>query len=172
MISKKMEGALNNQINAELYSSYLYMSMAAYFESNGLNGFAQWMKAQAQEEQFHAERFYGFVNECDGRVILKTIDAPPSEWDSPLAVFQNALEHEKKVTRMIGDLVNLSHEEKDYATHNFLQWFVQEQVEEENSVRQVIDELKLIGDGGSGMFMINRELGQRTFTQPAAGSET
>ncbi|MEE4359636.1 MAG: ferritin [Desulfococcaceae bacterium] len=167
MISKKMEDALNQQINAELYSAYLYMAMSSYFEDKGLKGFARWMKAQAQEEQYHAEKFYSYVNECAGRVIFKTIDAPPAEWDSPLAAFEAALAHEKKVTGLIYDLVNLAREEKDHATDNFLKWFVEEQVEEEDSVREVIDELKLIGNGGSGMFMLNRELGQRTFSPPA-----
>jgi ferritin len=167
MLTKKMESAINDQINAELFSSYLYMSMSAYFESLGLKGFAQWMKAQAQEEQFHAEKFYTYVNESGNRVILKAIKAPPVEWKNALEVFEEALKHEQKVTGLINNLMNLSIVEKDHATNNFLTWFVNEQVEEENSVREVIDELKLIGDGGSGMFMLNRELGLRTFSPPA-----
>ncbi|QTA83970.1 Bacterial non-heme ferritin [Desulfonema limicola] len=168
MLSKKMEDALNDQINAELYSAYLYMSMSAYFEAEGLNGFAQWMKAQAQEEQLHAEKFYSYINERDGRVILKAVDAPPFKWDSALAVFKDILAHEQKVTGLINHLVDLAIEQKDHAAHQFLQWFVEEQVEEESSVRSVIDELNLIGGGGSGMFMLNRELGQRVFAQDTA----
>jgi len=163
-----MEDALNEQINAELYSAYLYMSMSAYFENEGLNGFAHWMKFQAQEEQLHAEKFYSYINERNGRVILKAIDAPPVKWDSALAVFKNALAHEEKITGLINNLVNLAIEEKDHAAHQFLQWFVEEQVEEESNVRNVIDELNLIGGGGSGMFMLNRELGQRVFTPSPA----
>ncbi len=167
MLSDNMEKALNEQINAELYSAYLYRSMAAYFEHNGLNGFANWMKAQAKEEEFHAEKFYNYINESDGRAIFLAIDAPPSEWDSPLAAFQDALGHEKEVTARINNLVNLANEEKDHATQIMLQWFVSEQVEEEDSVRQVIDELKLVNGTGGGMFMLNRELGQRSFAPPA-----
>lgn len=167
MLSKRMEEALNAQINAETYSGYLYVSMAAFFESQGLPGAAQWMKSQAEEEIFHATRFYNFVNERNGRVTLKAIEAPPTVWDTPLTVFQDALAHEEKVTGLINDLVNLAIEEKDHATNNFLQWFVKEQVEEEASVNEVIDQLKMVGDGtGGGMFMLDRELGQRVFTPP------
>jgi len=169
MLSKKMEDALNAQINAELYSSYLYMAMSAYFQSKGLPGFAQWMKTQAQEEQFHAEKFYAHVNERGGRVMLKAIAEPPADWDSALAAFEDALTHERKVTSLISGLMNLAIEERDHASHNFLEWFINEQVEEEDSVRQVIDQLKLVGDAGSGMFILNRELGQRMFTPPATG---
>ena len=167
MLSQPMEEALNEQINAELYSGYLYMAMSAYFQKEGLPGFATWMHAQAQEEQFHAEKFYNFLHERDGRVVLKTIDAPPADWDSPLAAFQDALAHEQKVTDRINKLMDLAVEQKDHATRGFLQWFVDEQVEEEDSVRQVIDELKLVGTTGGGMFMLNRELGQRRFSPPA-----
>lgn len=166
MLSEKMQAALNDQINAELYSSYLYMAISAYFEDQGLKGFAQWMKAQAREELYHSEKFYGFVNERGGRVTLKAIDAPPHEWQSPLHAFQDSLAHEQKVTGLINTLVNIAGEEKDHATHSFLQWFVDEQVEEEDSVRDVIDQLKLIDGAGGGMFMLNRELGQRTFSAP------
>ena len=166
MLSEKMQEALNGQINAELYSSYLYMSMSAYFEHQGLKGFAQWMKAQAQEELFHSEKFYTFVNERGGRVTLKAIGTPPHEWQSPLHAFQDALAHEEKVTGLINSLVNVAAEEKDHATHSFLKWFVDEQVEEEDSVREVIDQLKLIDGAGGGMFMLNRELGLRIYTPP------
>jgi len=134
MISKKIEKALNKQINAELYSAYLYLSMVAYFESVNLPGFANWMKVQTQEELMHAMKIYDFVNERGGRVVLKAIEAPPTEWDSPLDAFEATYKHEQKVTGLINNLVNLAIEEKDHATSSFLQWFVNEQVEEESSV--------------------------------------
>jgi ferritin len=167
MLTQRMEDALNEQINAELYSAYLYMAMAAHFSAEGLPGFATWMHAQAREEQFHAEKFYNYIHERDGRVALRAIDAPPAKWDSPLAAFQDTLAHERGVTERINRLMDLAVEEKDHATRGFLQWFVDEQVEEEDSVRQVIDELKLVDGTGGGMFMLNRELGQRTFSPPA-----
>jgi ferritin len=171
MISEKMQKALNGQINAEIYSAYLYLSMSAYFESKGLKGFANWMRVQYQEETTHAEKFYDFVNEREGRVVLAEIAAPPSEWSSPLAVFEETIEHERKVTAMINDLVNLSIEEKDHATNNFLQWFVAEQVEEEASAGEVRDKIKLAGETGGGMFMVDQELATRVFTPPAPSSE-
>lgn len=171
MLSEKMEKALNEQINAELYSAYLYLAMAAYFESQGLAGFANWMKVQAKEEQFHAEKFYGYVYDSDGRVILKGIEAPPHAWNGPLDAFQQVLKHERHVTALINNLMNLAIEEKDHATQDMLHWFVREQVEEENSARQIIDELKLVEGSGGGIFMINRELGQRVFTPPTAAAE-
>ncbi len=167
MLSKEMEQRLNDQINEELYSSYLYLSMSAWFEHQGLNGFAKWMKVQAEEEKFHADKFYNYVHERDGRVILRAIEAPPSDFSSSREVFTEALNHEIKVTGLINGLADLAVTEKDHATNQFLQWFIEEQVEEEASVRQVLDELKLTGDAGGGLFMLNRELGQRTFTPPA-----
>lgn len=167
MISKKMEAALNDQINAELYSAYLYLSMVAYFESANLCGFATWMRAQTQEEVMHAMKIYDFVNERGGRVLLGAVDAPPTEWDSPLAGFEAAYKHEQLVTGRINDLVNLAVEEKDHATNAFLQWFVNEQVEEEMSVDNVVQQLKMAENAPGAMFMIDRELGQRVFTPPA-----
>ena len=160
MISKSVEKALNDQINAELYSSYLYLSMVAYFESLNLAGFATWMKAQTQEEIVHAMKIYDFVNERGGRVILQAIDAPVTEWDSPLAAFEAAYAHEQLITGRINDLVNLAVEEKDHATNAFLQWFVNEQVEEEMSVDSVVQNLKIAKDAPGALFMIDRELGQ------------
>ncbi|MHC4488139.1 MAG: ferritin, partial [Planctomycetota bacterium] len=122
MISKKMEKALNGQLNAELYSAYLYLSMAAYFESADLAGFANWMRVQVQEEQFHAMKFYDYIIERGGRVTLGSIQAPPSDWDSPLAVFEATLTHEQKVTGLINDLVDVARGEKDNASEIFLQW--------------------------------------------------
>ena len=168
MLTEKMQAALNEQINAEFYSSYLYLSMSAYFESINLGGFANWMKVQAEEELLHGMKFYDFVNERGGRVTLGAIDAPQTEWDSPLAAFEAVYKHEQKVTGLINDLVNLAIEEKDHATNIFLQWFVTEQVEEEAGADEVVQKLKLMGDARGGMFMFDRELGQRTFAAPAA----
>ena len=167
MISKKMQDALNDQVNAELYSAYLYLAMVAYFESVNLPGFAAWMRAQTQEEVMHAMKIYDFVNERGGRVTLKAIDQPPAQWKSALDAFGAAYKHEQLVTGRINDLVNLAAEEKDHATNSFLQWFVNEQVEEEMSVDNVVKQLKMAENAPGTMFMIDRELGQRVFTPPA-----
>ncbi len=168
MISKKMEKALNGQLNAELYSAYLYLSMAAYFESADLAGFANWMRVQDAEERLHAMKFYDYIIERGGRVTLGPIQAPPSDWDSPLAVFEATLTHEQKVTGLINDLMDLAREEKDNASEIFLQWFVNEQVEEEDNAGKVLGQLKLIKDSPQALFMMDREMGQRVFTPPAA----
>ena len=162
-----MLDALNEQINAELYSAYLYLSMAAYFNGVSLSGCARWMEAQALEELSHAMKIYEFVNERGGRVTLSAIEAPPSSWESPLEVFEAVYAHEQKVTSLINDLVNLAIEEKDHATNNFLQWFVKEQVEEEASADAIVQKLKLMGEAKGGLFMLDRELGQRVFPLPA-----
>jgi ferritin len=167
MINKKMQDAINEQINWELYSSYLYLSMSAYFESVNLKGFSNWMRVQAMEEQTHAKRFYDFLPARGGRVILSEIKAPPAEWKSPLAVFQETLKHEQHVTSRINNLVDLSLDLKDHATNSFLQWFVNEQVEEESSADEVIQSLKLNENNPGGLFMIDKELAQRTFVSPA-----
>ncbi len=166
MLSEKMVKALNDQINAELYSSYLYLSMASYFAEVNLAGFRRWMECQAAEEMYHAMKMYNFVNERGGRVTMKQIDAPPVEWESPLAVLEATLAHEQMVTGRINDLVDLAIAEKDHATNNFLQWYVAEQVEEEASVDEIIQKLKLMGDAQGGLFMIDQEMGQRVFTIP------
>ncbi len=171
MLSKKMEDALNGQINAELYSAYLYLSMSADFQSKNLRGFANWMRVQAQEEMVHAMKIYDHVNERGGRVALKPVDGPPTEWALPLAAFEDAYKHEQKVTGLINDLVSLASSEGDNAANIFLQWFVTEQVEEEASADEVVQKLKLIGDSGNGLFMLDQELAQRIFTPPAAGGE-
>jgi ferritin len=168
MISKKMEKALNEQVNAELFSAYLYLSMEAYFKSLNLNGFANWMRVQTQEEVAHAMKIYEFINERGGRIILKAIDGPDTEWESPLEVFKAVYEHEQKVTGLINNLVNLAIEEKDHATNTFLQWFVNEQVEEESSADDMVQQLKMMEKAPGGMFMLDRELAQRVFTPPAA----
>lgn len=172
MLNDKMAKALNDQINAEAYSSYLYLSMAAYFESINLKGFANWMMVQAQEEDLHAMKFFDFVNERSGRVRLQAIKAPPHDWESPLAAFEAVYTHECHVTGLINKLVDLSLKLSDHATNNFLQWFVAEQVEEEASADAIVQQLKLIGTDGHGLFMIDRELANRVFTPPpAAGGE-
>ncbi len=170
MLSKNMEGAINRQINAEMWSSYIYLSMAAYFESTGLAGCAHWMEQQAQEELFHAMKMYRFVNERGGRVLLEPIPAVPREWDSALAVFQETLAHERKVTGLINELVNLALDERDHATNIFLQWFVSEQVEEEATAGAIVDKLKLIGSDANGLFTLDRDLSARVFTPPAKGA--
>lgn len=169
MLSKKMEDALNEQINKELYSAYIYLAMNCYFEDKGLPGAANWMRMQAQEETFHAMKMHDFVNERGGRVTLKAIDAPPSDWKSVQAVFEHVLEHEQMVTGLINNLVNLALDERDHATNIFLQWFVSEQVEEEASVNEVLQKIKLIGNDTAGLFTLDQDLGQRVFTPPAKG---
>jgi ferritin len=171
MLNKKIEGALNQQLIAELYSSYLYLSMSAYFQSINLPSFANWMRVQAQEELVHAMKFYDFINARGGRVMLQQIEAPPTEWSSPLDVFENAYKHEQKVTGLINDLVNLAVGERDHATNIFLQWFVTEQVEEEASADEVVQKLRLVGNDSAGLFMLDGEMGQRVFTPPAASAE-
>jgi len=171
MLNNDMEKALNAQVNAEMYSAYLYLSMSAYFQSKSLGGFASWMRVQAQEEMVHAMKLYDFINERGGRVILEPIEAPPTEWDSPLATFEAVYEHEQKVTGLINELVELALEKHDHATNIFLQWFVSEQVEEEDSANDVVEKIKLVGDAKGGLFMLDRELGQRVFTPPAEASK-
>ncbi len=171
MLNNDIEKALNAQVNAEMYSAYLYLSMSAYFQSKSLGGFASWMRVQAQEEMVHAMKLYDFINERGGRVILEPIEAPPTEWDSPLATFEAVYEHEQKVTGLINELVELALEKHDHATNIFLQWFVSEQVEEEDSANDVVEKIKLVGDAKGGLFMLDRELGQRVFTPPAEASK-
>jgi len=171
MISKKMEEALNGQVNAELYSAYMYLSMESYFKSVNLNGFANWMRIQTQEEVMHGMKIYDFINERGGRVTLKAIEGPPIKWKSPLAVFEAVYAHEQKVTGLINKLVDLAIKEKDHATNTFLQWFVNEQVEEESSADAIVQQLKMMEKAPGGMFMLDRELGQRVFTPPTTAGE-
>lgn len=171
MLNERMEKALNEQIKWEFYSAYLYLSMASYFESLSLEGFAKWMKAQAIEESIHAMKFYNFVNERGGRVLLQAIDQPPTNWESPLAVMEFALKHEQEVTKRINDLVEVALEEKDHATYIFLQWFVTEQVEEEDSFGAIVERMKLVADAPGGLFMIDRELAQRAMDLTALAAE-
>jgi ferritin len=166
MIKEQMEKAINDQMNAELYSAYLYFSMAAYFDSVNLKGFSSWMRVQAMEEQAHTKKFYDYLTSRGGRVVLSEIAAPPSEWTTPLAAFEHALEHEQMVTGRINDLVDLSIELKDHATNSFLKWYVDEQVEEEESADEVIQSLKLNENNPGGLFIIDKELAARTFVPP------
>jgi ferritin len=170
MLKKKIQDALNKQINAELYSAYLYFSMEAYFHSINLKGFANWMRVQTQEEMVHAMKFYNFICDRSGRVNLEPIEGPQIEWKSPIEVFQEAYKHEQKVTALINGLVDLALKESDHATNTFLQWFVTEQVEEEASADEIVQKLKLIGKDGSGLFMIDQELAQRVFTMPTTAT--
>jgi ferritin len=160
-MNKKLEAAFNEQINAELYSSYMYLAMSAWFESQNLKGMAHWMRVQAAEEQNHARKFYDFIHDRGGRVKLAKIDAPPADWASPAAVFKDAYKHECKVSALIHDLVELADKEKDYPASNFLQWFVSEQVEEEANAAAIADKLAAVGDGKGLVFMFDAELGKR-----------
>jgi ferritin len=171
MISKKMETALNDQVAAEFYSAHIYLAMSAYFESIDLPGFASWMRVQYQEEVTHAEKIFDYVIERDGRAVIKAFEAPQVDWKSALDVFEAAYKHEQKVTALINNLMDLAISEKDHAAQVFLQWFVNEQVEEEASAKAVIQQLKLLGDSRAGLFQIDRELGQRVFAPPAAAAE-
>ena len=161
MLSKKMFDALNNQVNAEFYAAFIYLSMATHFEDQNLPGFAHWMGEQYKEEVEHAMKIYGYINDRGGRVIIKAIDQPPVDFSSPLDVFQKALEHEVKVTGMINNLMDIAEEKKDRATRVFLHWFIEEQVEEEKNASEIIETLKMIGDKGHALIMLDRQLAQR-----------
>ena len=161
MLSESMQKALNAQLNAELYSGYLYLSMSAWFKTINLNGFANWMYHQAQEELMHAMKFYEFILQRGGKVLLTEVSAPPTQWSSPLDAFEKTLAHERGVTEMINDLMEKSIAGRDHAANIFLQWFVTEQVEEEESAGDIVEQLKLVNKDQSGLFMIDRELAQR-----------
>ncbi len=167
MASERIIDQLNVQLNRELYSGYLYLSMCAYFNEKGLPGFANWMRVQAQEELTHAMKFFDYITKSGGRVKLATIQVPPLEWQSVEEVFRETLAHEQKVTSYINQLVDLAIQEKDHATNNFLQWFVSEQVEEEENARNILDRLRLVGEDKGSLFMLDRELAQRVFVSPA-----
>lgn len=161
MVKEKMVDALNEQINAELYSAYLYLSMSAYFEDVNLTGFSNWMRVQSQEELNHAMKIYDYVVELGERVELFTVQKPPKEWGSPLAAFEAAYKHEQHVTGLINNLVDMAIADKDHATNNMLQWFVAEQVEEEASANEIVQKLRLVGEDGRGLLILDRELAQR-----------
>jgi len=166
MLSEKLETALNDQMNWEIYSAHIYLSMSSHFSQAGLGGFSKWMFAQYQEEMFHAMKFFDYINEAGGHAKLGNIEAPQVSWETPLAAFEEALAHEKGVTARINAIADLAVEEKNHAVGIFLQWFIAEQVEEEDSVGDIVGKLKLVGDGG-GLFMLDRDLGARVFTAPA-----
>ena len=161
MISKKVEDAFNDQINAELYSAYIYMAMSAYLESVDLSGMAHWMDIQAEEEVNHAKKFADHIVERGGRVRYKAIDCPQEEGKSALDVFKGAYDHERYVTGRINSLMDMAMEEKDYASQVFLHWFIEEQVEEEASADAIVKKLELIGEGGRGIYMLDKDLGKR-----------
>ncbi|MCH5219999.1 MAG: ferritin [Muribaculaceae bacterium] len=167
MISNKVQEAINNQINAEFWSAYLYLSMAQFFHANGRQGLANWFDIQFKEEQAHAQILINYLNSRGGRVLLKAIDSVPTEWKSELDAFEAVLAHEEKVTAMINNLYSIAESEHDYATRGRLDWFVSEQVEEEETARTIIDRLKLIGDNGLAMYTLDTELGARTYTEPS-----
>lgn len=168
MLSAKMVKSINHQINREHYSAYLYLSMAAYAAAEGLNGFANWFTVQMKEEMFHAEKMFNYVNQQGGRVLLEAIEQPPADFSSIFDLFEKTLEHEKRVTAMIKNLVKLAREEDDYATESFLQWYVTEQVEEEANPAELIQKLKYIGKDGRGLLMIDKDLAARVFTVATA----
>jgi ferritin len=160
-INKKMQDAINEQINAELFSAYMYLSMSGWFESINLPGFAHWMKVQWQEEIGHADKFFKYLYERGGQAALKAIAQPPTQWKSPLDVFEATLAHERKVTGLIDNIVALARKEKDNATEILLQWYVTEQVEEEKNADQIVQQLKMIKDSTGGLFMLDHHLGKR-----------
>lgn len=161
MIHEKINQALNDQINLEYASAYVYLAMSAHFLAQNLNGFAHWLRIQAQEELLHGMKIYDFLDSRDGVIRLSEIPAPKQHWDGPLSVFEDALASEKHVSASIYNLVDLTLKEHDHATGNFLQWFVSEQVEEEAAATKILDTLKLVGADGNGLFLIDRDLQQR-----------
>lgn len=166
MIKQKVADAINAQINAEFYSAYLYLSMSAYFQHEGLPGFANWMRVQFEEEQFHALRFYDYVSERGGRVLLTSFETPKHEWKTIVEAFEDVLTHELHVTDLINNLVDISIAEKDHASNSFFKWFVDEQVEEEANVEQILSQLKRIDGKGDGILLLDRELATRVFVPP------
>jgi ferritin len=166
MLHKDVEQGINDQINAELYSAYLYYSMAAYFEALSLKGFSHWLRVQALEEMTHVQKFFGFVHDRGGRVSLGPIDPPPSEWDSPLAAFEAVYAHEVQVSGLINKLMDLALAHSDHASTSFLQWFVTEQVEEEASADEVVQKLRLVDKTEGGLFLLDQEMDKRTFALP------
>jgi ferritin len=163
-----MTSAFNGQINAELYSAYLYLSMSAWFAANGLPGAANWTKVQAKEEMTHADMIFSYLIDRDGKVELEVIEKPEAQWASPIDVFEAILAHERKVTALLNALMDEAIEYKDHAAKIFLQWFINEQVEEEASAKEVLDDMKMAAETKGGLFMIDRELAKRVFVAPVA----
>lgn len=166
MINEKVGKILNEQVNKELYSAYLYLSMSAYFSDMGLLGFANWMRIQAQEEQAHAMLIYDFLNDRGEKVILTSIAAPPNSWKTPIEVMEEVAQHENYVTGLINNIIFVAEEAKDRATMSYMNWFVDEQVEEEANAKEIIDKLKLIGDDKSALYLLDKDLSTRVFVQP------
>lgn len=162
-----MEKALNAQVNAEMFSANLYLSMSMYFRDMELEGCANWMKVQYEEEMSHAHKLIDYIDMRGGRVIIGAIEAPDNKWDSVQDIFQATYEHEQKVTALINDLVILANEEKDAASSSFLQWYVDEQVEEESNVKSILAKMKMVSDSPSGLFMVDQDLAKRIFVAPA-----
>ena len=161
MLSKALEGAISDQIRDELYSAYLYLSMSAYFEANNMPGSARWMRLQSDEEMSHAMKLFDYVFDRGSRVVLQAIDQPPAEFGSTLEIFEQALAHEQKVTGMINAIYELAVKENDYPTQIELQWFITEQVEEEKSAGDIVEQLKVVGDHGPSLILLDRALGAR-----------
>ena len=171
MLSKKLQDALNKQINEEYYSSYIYLAMAAYLEDGNLDGCAHWMRMQAAEEYQHAMKIFDYLIDRGGRVELREVKAPPKAWENALAVFKASLEHEKFMTANINKLADLCIEEKDHATNNLMQWYVSEQVEEESQVEDIVKKLEMMGADGPGLFLMDRELKSRPAPTPLTGAD-
>jgi len=169
MISKKLEKAINEQINKELFSEYLYLSIAAYFQAQNLDGFANWFHVQTQEERFHAMKFFNYLLDRGGEVELGALEKPEKDFKNPLYAYEAALAHEQFITKSINELMDLAIAENDHSFKSFLQWFVDEQVEEEANAEKLIAQLKLINNDGNGLLNLDRELALRVFTPPAAG---
>lgn len=171
MMNKRVYEILNEQVNREFFSAYLYLSMSAYFSDLGLSGFANWMRIQAQEEQSHAMLVYDFILDRGEKVELKAIEKPESNWECPLCVMEEVLKHEMYITKSINDIMAVAEEEKDRATMSYMNWFVDEQVEEEANAQDIIAKLKLIGDDKSALFMMDKDLASRVFTPPSIAGE-
>jgi ferritin len=167
-MKKEMEKALNKQVNAELYSSYLYLAMESYFQSISLSGFASWMRVQVQEEMFHGIKIYDYIHERGGKARLEAIAKPEEKWETALAAFEHVLAHEQHVTGLINNLIDVALDVRDHAAKAFLDWFITEQVEEESTAGQIVDRLRLIGKDSSGLFLLDTELAKRVFVVPPA----
>lgn len=165
MLKDSVQQALNDQVKQEFYSAHVYLSMCAWFEDQGLPGFAKWMRFQYQEELGHGIKIFDFINDRDGKVIIEGVEAPPTSWDSPLAAFEAAYDNEKAVSQSIDDLYNLADTEGDHATKVMLQWFITEQVEEEASTKQAVDRLKLAGSDSSALLVLDQQFGSRSTSE-------
>ena len=168
MISEKMQQALNEQVNKEFYSAYLYLAMSGYCDSLGLPGFAHWMRMQYEEENLHVTKMYDYILSQGGKIHLKAIEEPPQDYGTPVEIFEKTLEHEQFITRSINDLMGLAFDERDFATQAFLQWYVSEQVEEEANVQDVLNPLRMMGSEKGGLMMIDQKLGGRAAPTPIA----